>query len=88
MLLPPDVKDPAVQMLQLLEPAALLYCESSSHSKHELEFAGANVPAGQTVSTLVPSHAEPAGQILQLVRLVASPPDVNEPELQTGQKVA
>ena len=33
--------------------------------------------------TLVPSHAEPAGQTLQLVRVVSSPPDVNQPASHT-----
>ena len=38
--------------------------------------------------TLVPSHAEPAGHSTQLVRVVAVPPDVNEPTGHGLQRLA
>ena len=38
-----------------------------------------NVPAAHSSMTLVPLHAEPAGPTLQAVRVVSSPPVVNEP---------
>ena len=46
------------------------------------------VPVAHTVFTLVPSHEEPAGHGSQLVRVVLSPPDVNEPGGQTLQLLA
>ena len=45
-----------------------------------------NVPHGQGVLVLSPSvHAEPAGQMVQVVRVLRSPPLVNEPAAHTLQ---
>ena len=46
------------------------------------------VPAVHGSATLVPSHAEPAGHSVQLVRVVFVPPDVNELGGHTEQLVA
>ena len=46
---------------------------------------GEYVPAEHSVWLLVPSHENPAGQSLQLVRVVSVPPDVNEPRGHTVQ---
>ena len=47
-----------------------------------------NVPAAHTSTTLVPSHAEPAGHTPQAVRVVGSPPEVKEPEGHTKHSAA
>ena len=46
------------------------------------------VPAAHGVFALVPSQCEPAGQAVQLVRVVGVPPDVNEPSGHASQRVA
>ena len=77
-LSPPDVKEPAGHVLQPLAPSSL-YCSSLPHAEQLLEFAAANSPAEHFETTLVPSHAEPAGHTLHAVRVDASPPVVKEP---------
>ena len=83
-LSPPDVYEPAGHALQLLAPSPL-YCSSLPHAEQALEFAAANSPAAHFEMTLVPSHAEPAGHTLQVVRVVVAPPEVNEPPGHTEQ---
>ena len=46
------------------------------------------VPAAHSSTTLVPSHAEPAGQVEQLVRVISLPPEVNQPSGHTEQFAA
>ena len=46
------------------------------------------VPAAHGVFALVPSQCEPAGQAVQLVRVVGVPPDVKEPAVQSEQLAA
>ena len=73
-LLPPDVNDPVVQMLQLLEPAALLYWSSPPQVMHSLEPATAKYPAEHATTTLVPSHAEPAGHAMHVTFAIVKEP--------------
>ena len=77
-LSPPDVSEPAGHVLQLLAPSSL-YWSSLPHAEQALEFATANSPAEHFEMTLVPLHAEPAGQTLHVVRAVRSPPEVKDP---------
>ena len=86
-LSPPDVYEPAGHVLQLLDPSPL-YRSSLPHAEQALEFAAANSPAEHFEMTLVPSHAEPAGQTLHVVRVVGSPPEVNEPSGHTEHSAA
>ena len=46
------------------------------------------VPAAHGVFALVPSQCEPAGQAVQLVRVVGVPPDVKEPAVHSEQPAA
>ena len=63
-LSPPEVKDPCGHVLQL-PAAAWLYLASSPHGVHVLEPTAANLPAAHSTTTLVPSQAEPDGQMPQ-----------------------
>ena len=58
------------------------------HGAHVKEPFDACVPAAHGDFALVPSHACPGGHGLQLVRVVLSPPAVNEPGGQALQPVA
>ena len=59
------------------------------HRVHSLEpCSGEKEPAGHFVMTLEPSHREPDGHSEQLVRVVSSFPEVNEPSGQIEQDSA
>ena len=59
-----------------------------SQSVHELAPPVLYFPAGHSLLTLVPSHVDPAGHEVQLVRVVLVPPEVNEPTVHGSQVVA
>ena len=78
---------PARQNAHCVAPASDV--SPASHAMHsEAPAAEEYEPAAQGSTTLVPSHAEPAGHRLQLVRVVLVPPEVNQPTVQTSQLVA
>ena len=56
-----------------------------SQSVHELAPPVLYFPAGHSLLTLVPSHVDPAGHEVQLVRVVLVPPQVNEPTVHGSQ---
>ena len=49
------------------------------HGEQDDALPAAYVPSLHGVCTLVPSHEYPSEHLLQLVRVVVVPPDVNDP---------
>jgi hypothetical protein len=100
---PPEVYNPGLHVLQL-SARATLYAESEPQSLQDaLEAAAkrpgvhsvqlslppaAAVPAGQDATTDVPSHLLPAGQEVQVVRVLALLPEVKLPAAHVVQVLA
>jgi hypothetical protein len=78
-LVPPEVKEPRGHREQVLEPLELLNRLSAPQTVHVLLEASLYFPAAHVTTLLVPSHAEPLGHIVQVVRVCILLPDVNEP---------
>ena len=75
----PDVYDPAAHVVHLSAAPALLNNASSPQVVQVLVEAAENVPARHWFEPLLPSHVDPAGHAPHADRVVAEPPDVNEP---------
>ena len=84
---PPEVKEPAAHVLHDAAPFPL-YLVLSLHLVQPPLPAGAYLPAAQSGLLELPSHLRPAGQIVHVVRVLLSPPEVDEPDLQVLQDAA
>ena len=62
--------------------------ESIGIVTHAVRTLSSAADVSQAVTMLVPSHREPAGQSVQLVREMLVPPDVNDPERHSRQRAA
>ena len=75
---------PARQNEHCVAPA--LDVMSAAHAvQFDAPGSAENVPGAHSETTLVPSHAEPAGHGVQAVRVVWMPPEVKEPSGHTSQ---
>ena len=83
----PLVKDPAGHMVHAAALPAL-NLESSPHRSHLELPAAANAPAMHCITTLLPEHALPAGQVVQAVRCVGSLPVVYDPSRHVPHETA
>ena len=84
---PPEVNDPATHDLQDAAPFPL-YFLSLLHFVHEDLPLPENVPALHCGFDELPLQRLPAGHTVHAVRLLAEPPEVNEPDLHVLQDAA
>ena len=75
----PVVKEPAPHVRQWLACPACEYLLSRPQSVHESAPAAENVPLAHVVTAWVPSHLLPAVHLEHPVRVLLSPPEVNDP---------
>lgn len=80
-LVPPLVYEPGAHTWQLSALPAAENLMSMPQFVQDDAPALENVPAGQVVMTLVPSHLEPAAHVVHVSRVRRVPPEVNDPAL-------
>ena len=86
-VVPPDVTDPAAQVLQLVA-ASSEYFVSAPQSTHTPLPAGLNLPPAHGFDSEVPSQGIPAAHFVHANRVVEVPPLVAEPTVQVRHETA